>query len=145
MLSGALIGMFVALAFLLIVNQKKKSNYEAIIGSLKQKTDYSANVCYANNNRYKKAMKIYDSMGALYLIGDTVYYQEGKDKQATEFNLKEYTVSAESDWRGLKWFSLTSKIGEKSYFTSYKLGTIVNDSTEVLRILQVLKNKKSTI
>jgi hypothetical protein len=145
MLSGALIGMFAAVIMLLIVNQKKKSNYEAIIKSVKKKTDYSASVFYANSNRYKKGMKIYDSMGALYLIEGIVYYQERKDKEARAFNLKEYTVSAESDWRKLKWFSLTSDGGEKSYFTSYKLGTIVNDSSEVLKIVQVLKNKKSTI
>ncbi len=145
MMSGALIGMFVAVITLLFVSQKKKSNYDAIIKSLNKKTDYSASVCYTNSSRYKKLMKIYDSMGALYLIDDTVYYQEGKDKQARAFNLKDYAVSAESDWRGLKWFSLTSEQGEKNYFTSYKLGTIVNDSTEVLRIVQVLKNRKSKI
>lgn len=146
MLTGAIIGAIVGMLVVVIFSMMRTNRYKAILQSAAGKPiEYSMEAFYANPTRYKKAWKIYDSYGALYISGPTAYYQGGKDQEPVAFRLADCTIAREPDWRNLKWLSITTHIGEKYYFTSYKMGFFVNNSNEVLNAINKLQQKKAAL
>jgi len=145
MLQGALLGAIGALIGIIIVISARKQKFNKLMASVTDPgVQYSALFYYASPNRYQKSMKVYDSYGVLYLIGNTVYYKTSPKVTPLAFNLRECKVQQEADWRKLKWFSITTPSGEKYYFDSFKQGAFVNNSDETLKALSLFKSKAST-
>ena len=138
---GGVIGLLVALITASVKDQKFKSIMKNITNPV---PEYAALYHYASQKRYKNSFKFFDSFGALYLIGKTVYYKAGINDNPMTFNLDECTVQQEPDWRWLKWFSITTPSGEKFYFDSNKMGGFKNNSDETLKGLAVLQAKKAS-
>ncbi len=141
-LEGAVIGAVVGLVTVFVVHYTKRQRYERIRQSITDTNVKYAGIFHmASYNRYKKKWKFYDSYGALYLSGDTLYYKSAPDAPPLTFNLKKCTVQKEPDWKMLKWFSVTTVVGEKFYFNTHKLGAFVNNSDETDRVLELLKTR----
>jgi len=134
---GGLIGVLVAVLTFTIKEQKFKKMMRTVTGPV----DYAGLYHYASFKRYKNSFKFFDSYGALYLQGRTVYYKSSETGQPLTFNLDECSVEAEPDWRMLKWFSITTPAGEKYYFNSNKMGALKNNSEETLKGLAALQAK----
>jgi len=146
MLTGALFGALGALIGIIIVITAKKQKFNSLMKSVTDPgVEYSGFFYYASPTRYQKAMKVYDSTGVLYLIGNTVYYKTGATSTPISFNLKECKLQQEADWRRLKWFSITTPNGEKYYFDSFKIGAFTNDSSETLTAFNRFKSKQGEI
>lgn len=143
-LTGAIIGAITGVAVMLITYFLKQQRFNAVRKSIADPgVEYAALFHYAADKRYKKAFKFYDSYGTFYVIGKTAYYKAKPSDEPLVFNLVNCTVQQEADWRKLKWFSVTTHVGEKFYFNSHKLGMLVNNSNETLKALQVLKSKQA--
>ena len=80
----------------------------------------------------------------LYLVGKTVHYKTSETSTPIVFNLAECTVQQEEDWKRMKWFSITTPVGEKHYFNSHKMGAFVNNSEETLRGFAIIKAKQAS-
>ena len=144
MLEGALFGAIGGVIGIIIVLVARKNKYNKLMASLTEPgIEYSALFYYASPGRYQKSLKIYDSSGILYIIGNTVYYKTSVNVSPITFNLRECTVQQESDWRRLKWFSITTPAGQKYYFDSFKTGAFVNNSDETLKALAIIRSKTS--
>jgi hypothetical protein len=142
MLQGALFGAIGALIGIIIVISVRKQKFNKLMTSVTDPgVQYSALFYYASPNRYQKALKVYDSYGVLYLIGNTVYYKTSPTVAPLAFNLNECKVQQEADWRRLKWFSITTPSGEKYYFDSFKPGAFVNNSDETVKAFNLFKSK----
>ena len=89
----------------------------------------------------KKELSIFDSYGLLYIMGNTLYYKATENDSPLSFDLTQCTAQQEPNWRMLKWFSVTTPVGEKHYFNSHKMGAFVNNSDETLRGLAVIQEK----
>lgn len=142
MLEGALfgaIGAIIGIMIVLLSKSRKTSNLQKSIANLG--AEYSGFFYYASSNRFQKAMRVYDSSGILYLIGNTLYYKTSVTANPIAFNLAECTLQMEPDWRRLKWFSVTTPAGIKYYFDSYKMGAFSNNSEETLRAFNIFKTK----
>ncbi|MCZ2458332.1 MAG: hypothetical protein LC128_01785 [Chitinophagales bacterium] len=142
MLQGALfgaIGAVIGILIVLIVRNQKVTSLKRNIAHLG--AEYSGFFYYASPKRYKKALKVYDSSGILYLIGNVLYYKTGTAAAPIAFNLAECTLKMEPDWRKLKWFSITTPAGIKYYFDSYKMGAFSNNSEETLRAYNIFQSK----
>lgn len=133
---GGIIGLLVAFAVIAMKNQKFKRLMRTA-----PPAEYAALYHHATHQRYKKSMKFYDSYGLLYVIGNNMYYQADAGKEPMVFDLTQCTVQAEPDWRMLKWFSVTTPVGEKHYFNSHVMGAFKGDSTETDKGLAVLQAK----
>ena len=145
MLSGAIIGGVTAIFVLFIVYASKNQKFIKIRNSIKDPgVEYAALYHYASYNRYRKSFKFYDSIGALYLIGKTLYYKTSETAASISFNLAECTVQQEPDWRMLKWFSVTTHVGEKYYFNSNKMGFLKSNSDETLKGFNIIKAKATS-
>jgi hypothetical protein len=144
MLTGAIIGGLIGVFVVIFMFNAKEQRYKAVMKSISQPVEYSALYHYASFKRYKNSFKFYDSYGVLYLKDKTVYYQTNPGEAPLEFSLDECDVQAESEWRMLKWFSITRPSGEKFYFNSQKKGLLKNNSEETLKGLSVLQAKKAT-
>lgn len=138
-LTGAIIGGVAGLVTVLVTYYLKDQNYKKVRQSITQPVDYIAAYHYSSFKRFKKSFKFFDSVGALYIIGKTVYYKSSKMDEPFSFNMKECTAEQEPDWRMLKWFSISTPVGEKYYFNSQKMGAFKNDSSETLRGLAAVK------
>ena len=145
MLEGALIGAIVGLVAFFVMNSAKSKRYNAIRKSISETTDYSGLFHMASATRYGKSMKFFDSYGALYLIGNKLYYKTQKDSVPAQFDLPNCTLQREPDWRMLKWFSVTTPVGEKVYFNSSKPGAFKNNSDETVRAYELLKAKSPQV
>lgn len=142
MLEGALFGAIGGIIGIIIVAIAKKNKSTKLMASITEPgIEYSALFYYASPGRFQKALKIYDSYGMLYLIGNTVYYKTKVTEAPITFNLKECTVQQESDWRRLKWFSITTPAGQKYYFDSFKTGAFSNNSDETLKAFTLFRSK----
>lgn len=142
MLTGALFGAIGAVIGIIIVLIARSQKFNSLKASLKEPgVEYSALFYYASPERYQKSLKVYDSVGILYLVGRTVYYKSKTSATPWVFNLSECRVQQEADWRKLKWFSITAPNGQKYYFDSYKMGAFSNDSSETLRALSLIQSK----
>ena len=142
MLQGALFGAIGAIIGIIIVLAAKKNKYNKLMSSLTELgIEYSALFYYASPGRFQKSLKIYDSYGILYLIGNTVYYKTKVGGTPLAFNLKECTIQQEADWRKLKWFSITTPAGQKYYFDSFKTGAFSNNSDETLKAFSLFRSK----
>lgn len=145
MLGGAIIGGIIGLVMVFVMANMRATRFKSIMATVTQPVNFQMEAFMAKPERYKKSWKIYDSYGAFYVAGNKAYYQAGKDETPIEFDLSRYTVVREADWRKLKWFSVSSPVGEKYYFTSYKMGMFVNNSDEVLRALQFIEQHKKSM
>lgn len=144
MLEGALfgaIGGIIGIVIILIAKKQRSGNLQKSINI--PGVEYSGYFYYASPNRYGKSLKIYDSTGVLYLIGNIVYYKTSTTGNPIAFDLSICRLQMEPDWRKLKWFSITTPNGEKYYFDSYQMGAFSNDSSETVRAFNVL-NAKTT-
>ena len=123
MLTGALFGAIGAIIGIIIVIIMRNQKTTNLIKSVTDPgVEYSGFFYCASANRYQKSLKVYDSTGLLYLIGNAVYYKTSPAGYPVAFNLSECKIQMEPDWRRLKWFSITTPAGEKYYFDSYKMG-----------------------
>jgi hypothetical protein len=144
MLVGAIIGGIIGVLVLVFAYFLREQRFNKILRSLgNEPLEYAAQFNYASAGRYRNSWKYYDSYGALYVIGKTAYYKSSETAAPVVFNLDECTVQAESEWRKLKWFSITRPGGEKFYFNSNKMGAFVNNSDETLKALAVIQAKKN--
>ena len=142
MLTGAIIGGVTALIVIIIIYTVKEQKFKKLRKTITEPgVEYAALYHYASYTRYKKTLKFFDSYGILYLIGKTLYYKSSEAVMPISFNLAECTVQQEPDWRKLKWFSVTTVVGEKYYFNSNKMGLIVSNSDETLKGLAIIKAK----
>jgi hypothetical protein len=141
-LIGAIVGAVVGVAMVIIIFQTRKQKYDKIMKSITSEgVEYSALFYYASSSRYKKSFKFFDSYGALYLIGSNLYYKTSTVQPPMTFDLAESKLQQESNWRLLKWFSITTPTGEKHYFDSQKMGLFINNSDETVRALNLYKSK----
>ena len=85
--------------------------------------------------------KFVEALELLYIIGNTLYYKATENDSPLSFDLTQCTAQQEPNWRMLKWFSVTTPVGEKHYFNSHKMGAFVNNSDETLRGLAVIHEK----
>jgi hypothetical protein len=142
MLEGALfgaIGGIIGIVIVLIVKNQRTSTLKKSIDNLG--AEYSGFFYYASPKRFQNALKVYDSTGLLYLIGNTVYYKTSVNANPIAFNLAECKLQLEPDWRRLKWFSITNPLGVKYYFDSFKIGAFTNNSDETLRAFNIFNSK----
>ena len=145
MLTGAIIGGLIGLFTVLISFFLKNQRFQKVSRSIGVPTpEYVALYHYASYKRYKKSFKFFDSYGVLYLVGKTVHYKTSETSTPIVFNLAECTVQQEEDWKRMKWFSITTPVGEKHYFNSHKMGAFVNNSEETLRGLAIIKAKQAS-
>jgi hypothetical protein len=117
MLTGAILGAIggvIGIIIVIISKQQKTANLMKSIAGLP--VEYSGFFYYASANRYQKSLKIYDSTGLLYLIGNTVYYKTSTTGNPVAFNLSQCQIQMEPDWRRLKWFSITTPCRRKILF-----------------------------
>jgi hypothetical protein len=143
-LEGAIIGGVIGVIVVLVTYSAKDSKYKKLLKTITEPVDYSALYHYASFKRYKNSFKFFDSYGVLYMIGKTVYYKTSETGVPESFNLNECTVQQEPDWRMLKWFSITTTVGEKFYFNSNKMGGFKNNSDETLKGLATILAKKAS-
>jgi hypothetical protein len=144
-LQGAIIGAVGGLIGVFVVNSSKKNKFNSIRKTVTDpNVEYMGDFHIASASRYGKSMKFFDSFGALYLIGNMLYYKSAVTATPLMFNLKECTVQQEPNWRMLKWFSVTTPVGEKYYFNSYKMGAVTNNSDETYRAMEIFKKKTAT-
>ena len=144
MLTGAILGAIggiIGIIIVIISKQQKTGRLMKSIAGLP--AEYAGLFNYASPNRYQKSLKIYDSIGLLYLIGNTVYYKTSTAGDPVSFNLSECRIQMEPDWRRLKWFSITTPRGEKYYFDSYTMGAFSNDSSETTKAFNLFQSKVS--
>jgi hypothetical protein len=142
MLQGALfgaIGGIIGIIIVFFLKKQKTANLKNSVAGLA--VEYSGFFYYASPNRFQKALRVYDSTGLLYLIGNTVFYKTGTTANPIAFNLSTCFIQMEPDWRNLKWFSITTPGGEKYYFDSFKMGAFSNDSNETLNAYTIFKSK----
>lgn len=144
-LEGAIVGGVIGLVVVLVTNSQKEQKFKKLIKTVSEPVDYSALYHYASFKRYKNSFKFFDSYGALYLVGKTVFYKASETEPPISFNLNECSVQAEPDWRMLKWFSITTPAGEKYYFNSNKMGGFKNNSEETLKGLAAIQARKSAV
>ncbi len=144
MLEGAIIGAIIGLLVVVFSFFAKEQKYNKILKTITEPMEYAALYHYASAKRYKNSFKFFDSYGALYLVGKTLYYKASPTGPPVSFDLSTCTVQAEADWRKLKWFSVTTAAGEKYYFDSNKMGAFKNNSDETLKGLAAIKAKMAT-
>ena len=144
MLTGAIIGGIVGLLMVFIMAAIKENKRKSI-AQTEPDAEYAALYHYAPASQYNKGMKFYQSYGLLYLKGATLYYKADRAAAPLEFDLHTSDVQAEPDWRLLKWFSVTTPVGEKHYFNSHKMGGLKNDSSETDRGLATLLARKKEL
>lgn len=142
-LEGAIIGAVVGLVVVIVQTSAKESRYKSVMKSVTGAVEYSAMYHYASFKRYNNGFKYFDSYGALYVIGDIVYYKANTNDTPTAFNMKECSIQMEKDWRWLKWFSISTPAGEKHYFNSSKMGALKNNSDETVKGYEFIKTKTS--
>ncbi len=140
-LEGAIIGAVVGLVVVIVQSSAKAQRYKSVMKSVTDAVEYSAMYHYASFKRYNKSFKYFDSYGALYVIGQMVYYKANEKDTPIAFNMKECSIQLEKDWRWLKWFSIITPAGEKHYFNSSKMGALKNDSSETLKGYEFIKTK----
>ena len=138
---GAIIGAIIGAGVVVVTTSAKSQKYKKLIKTVTGPVDYSAMYHYASYKKYKSGFKYFDSYGALYMIGNMVYYKSNEKDAPLSFNMKECSVQMEKDWRLLKWFSITTPAGEKFYFNSSKMGAFKNNSDETLKGFEVIKSK----
>lgn len=138
-LESAILGGIIGLVVYVVTFSIKEQKFKKLMKTITEPVDYSALYHYASFKRYKHSFKFFDSYGALYVIGKTVFYKKSDTEAPITFNLNECSVEAEADWRMLKWFSITTPAGEKYYFNSNKMGGIKNNSDETLKGLAFIK------
>jgi len=144
-LQGAIIGAIGGLVGVLVINTSKKNKFSNIRKSVTDpNVEYMGDFHMASANRWGKSMKFFDSFGALYLIGNMLYFKSSVNATPWVFNLKESTIQQEPNWRMLKWFSITTPVGEKYYFNSYKMGAMKNNSDETYRAMEIFQKKKAS-
>lgn len=143
-LTGAIIGGIIGLLVVVFNFFAKEQRFNKVLRSIKEPVEYAALFHYASFKRYRNSFKFFDSYGVLYLVGKMVYYKTSESAAPVfSFNLDECTVQKEADWRMLKWFSISTAVGEKYYFNSHKMGAFKNNSDETLKGLAALQAKKA--
>lgn len=144
MLGGAILGALIGLIVVFIMNGQRQSAFKKIKNALvNEKIDYIVPAYHAAASRFKKSLKIYDSYGALYIKGNKLYYQSNSSSMPMEFDIQQSDVVLEPKWRKLNWLSVASVVGDKEYFTSYKMGGFANDSSATLEAYEKIKKVKS--
>ena len=138
-LTGAIIGGIIGLIVAILNFSMKEQKFKKIMKSVTTPVDYSGLYHYASFKRYKNSFKFFDSYGALYLVGNIVYYKTSETREPLAFNMAECSIEQEPDWRWLKWFSITTPAGEKFYFDSNKMGGFKNNSDETLKGFAAIK------
>lgn len=139
MLTGAIIGGIVGVLTMLVIYYVKGQRFKKLMANV-QGAEYAALYHYATYKRWKKSAKFFDSYGPLYIKDNTLHYNGGNGEPLS-FDLSQCTAQQEPDWRMLKWFSVSTPVGEKHYFNSHKLGAFKNDSGETLKGLSVIQAK----
>jgi len=140
MFSGAIIGAIVGLITVLVIYFMKGQRFNKLKKTVPG-AEYAALYHYASYKRYNKAMKYFDSYGLLYIVDKELFYKANENDSPLVFDLTQCTAQPEPNWRMLKWFSITTPVGEKHYFNSHKMGAFVNNSDETLRGLAVIQAK----
>jgi hypothetical protein len=140
MLQGAIIGAVVGLITVLFIYWQKGNRFKKLVKTVPN-ADYAALYHYASYNKYKKGAKYFDSYGLLYIIGNMLYYKASENDNPLTLDLAQCTAQQEDNWRMLKWFSITTPVGEKHYFNSHKMGAFTNNSDETLRGLAFIQKK----
>ncbi len=144
MLSGAILGALIGLIVVIVMNNMRQSAFKKIKNSLaNERIDYIVPAYHASASRFKKSMKIYDSYGAIYIKGNKAYYQSNRNSMPLEFDITQSDIVLEPKWRKLNWLSIASVVGNKEYFTSYKMGGFQNDSSATLEAYEKLKQIKT--
>lgn len=141
--TGAIIGGVVGLVAVVVIFAAKDGRFKKLMQSVKEPVEYAALYHYASFKRFKNSLKFFDSYGALYLVGKTIYYKIKPDEAPISFDLNVCSVQQEPDWRMLKWFSITTPAGEKHFFNSHKMGVLKSNSEETLKGLAALKANKA--
>jgi hypothetical protein len=142
-IQNAIIGGLIGFITVIVIYAMKNNKFKAIRKSITDDgVDYAAFYHYASYNRYQKKLKFFDSSGVLYVIGKTAYFKTGTDATPVSFNLPDCTIQSEPDWRRMKWFSITTAVGEKHYFNSHKVGAFTANSAETLNGLQFLQARQ---
>ena len=142
-LAAAIVGAIIGLLVALFTYLAKEQRFKSVMKSIQEPgMSYAALYHYASATRYKKSFKYFDSYGVLYLVGKTLYYKTTPTATPIAFNLNDCSVQQEPDWRWLKWFSITTHVGEKFYFSSHKMGAFKNDSGETLKGLRAIEAAK---
>ena len=140
MLEGAIIGGVVGLATVFLIYWQKGNRFKKLVKTVPN-ADYAALYHYASYNKFKKGAKYFDSFGLLYIIGNMLYYKASEKGTPLTLDLTQCTAQQEDNWRMLKWFSVTTPVGEKHYFNSHKMGAFVNNSDETLKGLAEIQAK----
>lgn len=144
-LIGAIVGAVAGALMVIFIFRSRKQKYDKIMKSVSSTgVEYSALFYYASSSRYKKSFKFFDSYGALYLIDNTLYYKTSTVQPPMSFDLTKCSLQHESNWRLLKWFSITTPTGEKHYFDSQKMGLFINNSDETVKALNLFKSKANS-
>ena len=134
------VGAAIGLIIIVVSRQQKFNNIKKSITDTG--VEYLAPFFYCSANRYQKTLKVFDSYGVLYLIGNTVYYKTNPTAAPWAFNLAECKLQQEQNWRRLKWFSFTTSTGDKYYFDSYKMQLFGNNSEETIKALNLFQSKQ---
>lgn len=144
MLGGAILGAIIGLIVVVVMNSMRQSAFKKIKDALAhERIDYIVPAYHASASRFNKSMKIYDSYGAIYIKGNKAYYQSNTSSMPMEFDIPQSDIVLEPKWRKLNWLSIASVVGNKEYFTSYKMGGFQNDSSATLEVFEKLKKIKS--
>lgn len=138
MLTGAIIGGIVGLITVVVIYYLKGQRFKKLVKTVPD-TDYAALYHHASQKRFKNSMKFFDSYGLLYIKGNNLYYKKEAEESPMVFDLHQCTVQQEADWRRLKWFSITTPVGEKHYFNSHQMGAFTHNSEETLKGLSAIK------
>jgi len=143
-LGGAILGAIIGLVVALMTYYSKEQAFKKISKTIPGPTDYIGLYHYASYKRYKSSFKYFDSYGALYLVGKMLHYKASNAATTLSFDLNECSVQMEPDWRWLKWFSVTTPVGEKFYFNSSKMGAFKNNSDETLKGFEIIKARATS-
>jgi hypothetical protein len=139
MLQGAIIGGIMGLLIYFFIYNAKDRKYQRIFNGLsKGDLKYAGLYHYASAKRFRNGFKFFDSYGALYLKGNTLFYKDDERKDPLSFDMNLCTVKEEPDWRMMKWFSVTTPVGEKYFFNSHKMGMLKANSDETVKGFQAL-------
>ena len=142
-LTAAIVGGIIGLLVAVFTYFAKEQRFNSVLRSIKEPgMSYAALYHYATPSRYRKSFKYFDSYGILYLVGKMLYYKTSPTAVPMSFDLEHCSVQQEPDWRWLKWFSVTTHVGEKHYFNSHKMGAFKNDSGETLKGLRAIETAK---
>lgn len=140
MLTGALIGLIVALIAIMIKrSQEKKAMQNLLNDGVIDTPEYVAFFHYASEGTQEKTgLKFFDHSGPLYIANNTINYNGLRNKGNFSFDLNNATITLAPEKRKMKWICIESE-GKKHYFTTFSQAFFKLDKTEMDKFIAKLK------